>query len=126
MLATLSKVLFLLGTTSVVLAHSHDSQASYDAAAAASDPWLSQFGHTADLSFSGVNSYAHLPHKKCLDDPSIAYDIALLGIPFDSAVSYRPGARFGPHALRAGVFSYGEVCAHVQVLGGRDLTEDTL
>eukprot|EP00931_Biecheleriopsis_adriatica_P105069 TRINITY_DN79665_c0_g1_i1.p1 TRINITY_DN79665_c0_g1~~TRINITY_DN79665_c0_g1_i1.p1 ORF type:complete len:567 (+),score=92.53 TRINITY_DN79665_c0_g1_i1:51-1703(+) len=28
-------------------------------------------------------------------------DIALLGVPFDSGCSYRPGARFGPEAIRA-------------------------
>jgi agmatinase len=28
--------------------------------------------------------------------------VAVLGIPFDSGVSYRPGARFGPAAVRAG------------------------
>ena len=29
-------------------------------------------------------------------------DVAILGIPFDSGVSYRPGARFGPAGIRAG------------------------
>lgn len=29
------------------------------------------------------------------------FDIAVLGVPFDTAVSYRPGARFGPRAIRA-------------------------
>jgi agmatinase len=28
------------------------------------------------------------------------YDIAILGVPFDSGTSYRPGARFGPMAVR--------------------------
>jgi agmatinase len=28
--------------------------------------------------------------------------VAILGVPFDSGVSYRPGARFGPAAVRAG------------------------
>jgi len=32
----------------------------------------------------------------------VTYDIAILGAPFDTAVSYRPGARFGPRAIRAG------------------------
>src|ERR687895_1536976 len=27
-------------------------------------------------------------------------DVALLGIPYDGGVSYRPGARFGPRAVR--------------------------
>ena len=28
------------------------------------------------------------------------YDIALVGIPFDGAVSNRPGARYGPREIR--------------------------
>ena len=33
--------------------------------------------------------------------PSAAgLDLALLGIPYDGGVSYRPGARFGPRAIR--------------------------
>ena len=28
------------------------------------------------------------------------YDVAVLGVPFDSGTSYRPGARFGPMAVR--------------------------
>ncbi|KIR57144.1 agmatinase [Cryptococcus gattii Ru294] len=66
------------------------------------DPWNDEFANTPDLSFSGVASFAHLPHKRCLDVKDAAFDIALLGVPFDSAVSFRPGARFGPYALRSG------------------------
>jgi len=29
-----------------------------------------------------------------------SYDVAVLGVPFDSGVSFRPGARFGPSAIR--------------------------
>lgn len=29
-------------------------------------------------------------------------DIALLGFPYDTSTSYRPGARFGPRGIRAG------------------------
>jgi len=32
----------------------------------------------------------------------VAFDIAILGMPFDTAVTYRPGARFGPYAIRSG------------------------
>ena len=42
-----------------------------------------------------------LPHTKCLIDPTHKFDIAILGAPFDTAVSYRTGARFGPRAIRA-------------------------
>lgn len=41
--------------------------------------------------FSGVNSFAHLEHIKCLTKPDTPFDIAILGVPFDTAVSYRPG-----------------------------------
>lgn len=55
------------------------------------DPWNDEYANTPDLSFSGVASFAHLPHKRCLDVKDAAFDIALLGVPFDSAVSFRPG-----------------------------------
>lgn len=41
--------------------------------------------------FSGVASFAHLPPVKCLVEPDARYDIAVVGAPFDTAVSYRPG-----------------------------------
>lgn len=51
--------------------------------------------------FQGVNSFAHLDYHKCLIEEDVQFDIALIGVPFDTAVSYRPGARFGPRAIRA-------------------------
>ncbi|KAI0907532.1 agmatinase [Ustulina deusta] len=54
-----------------------------------------------DWAFSGISTFAHLKHVKCLTTPSELFDIAILGAPFDTAVSYRPGARFGPRAIRA-------------------------
>ncbi|KAK1523292.1 arginase [Colletotrichum paranaense] len=56
--------------------------------------------HDVDLGFTGIGSFAHLKHVKCLTTPSELYDIAIIGAPFDTAVSYRPGARFGPRAIR--------------------------
>ncbi|KAB5558705.1 arginase family-domain-containing protein [Coniochaeta sp. 2T2.1] len=50
--------------------------------------------------FAGIGSFAHLQYVKCLTTPSELYDIAIVGAPFDTAVSYRPGARFGPRAIR--------------------------
>ncbi|WVQ73109.1 agmatinase [Cryptococcus sp. DSM 104548] len=86
----------LLTAATGALAHgSHANQEQLD-------PWNEQFANTPDLSFSGVTSFAHLPHQKCLDNKNAAFDVALLGVPFDSAVSFRPGARFGPYALRSG------------------------
>lgn len=40
-------------------------------------------------------------HTRCLQHPERTYDIAILGAPFDTAVTYRPGARFGPRAIRS-------------------------
>ena len=46
--------------------------------------------------FAGPATFARLPR---IDQVSKA-DVAVVGIPFDSGVSYRPGARFGPAAVR--------------------------
>jgi agmatinase len=48
--------------------------------------------------FAGPDTFARLPR---LDEVGRA-GVAVLGVPFDSGVSYRPGARFGPAAVRAG------------------------
>lgn len=54
----------------------------------------------------GLASFAHLPYVPCFspatDDDITKYDIAVLGAPFDTGTSYRPGARFGPHGIRDG------------------------
>ena len=44
----------------------------------------------------GIGSFAHLEHAKCLTTPSALYDIAIVGAPFDTAVSYRPGESIQP------------------------------
>jgi agmatinase len=46
--------------------------------------------------YAGLTTFARLPRLE--DVPS--YDVAVVGIPFDSGVTYRPGARFGPSAIR--------------------------
>ncbi len=46
--------------------------------------------------FAGASSFARLPEIDRVTD----YDVAVLGVPFDSGTSYRPGARFGPMAVR--------------------------
>jgi agmatinase len=47
--------------------------------------------------YAGPETFARLPR---LQDVGTAA-VAILGAPFDSGVSYRPGARFGPGAVRA-------------------------
>jgi agmatinase len=46
--------------------------------------------------YAGLATFARLPQLHEVDD----YDIAVVGVPFDSGVTYRPGARFGPAAIR--------------------------
>jgi agmatinase len=46
--------------------------------------------------YAGPPTFARLPR---LDEVGTA-DVAVLGVPFDSGVSYRPGARFGPQHVR--------------------------
>lgn len=47
--------------------------------------------------FAAVKTFFRLPHVPP-DDPG--YEVGLCGVPYDGGVSYRPGARFGPTALR--------------------------
>jgi len=48
--------------------------------------------------FGGIHTFARLPHVTDLD----GVDVAIVGIPFDTATTYRVGARFGPAAVRDG------------------------
>ena len=48
--------------------------------------------------FSGIGTFARLPTA----EQAGRWDIALVGVPFDGGTSYRPGARFGPAAVRQG------------------------
>ena len=46
--------------------------------------------------YAGLTSFARLPRLSDAPD----YDIAVVGVPFDTGVTFRPGARFGPGAIR--------------------------
>jgi agmatinase len=48
--------------------------------------------------FAGSATFARVPEIDRVSD----YDIAVLGVPFDTGTSFRPGARFGPTAIRQG------------------------
>ncbi|KAF9800279.1 hypothetical protein IEO21_10395 [Rhodonia placenta] len=64
--------------------------------------WLKKYGKQVDQVFSGPLSFSHLPYSLCLEETQKDFDIAVLGMPFDTGVTYRPGARFGPYAIRSG------------------------
>ncbi|MFC7172344.1 agmatinase [Haloplanus litoreus] len=50
--------------------------------------------------FAGVASFMRASHVHDLSDTDTDADAAFLGIPFDDATTYRPGARFGPRTIR--------------------------
>lgn len=47
--------------------------------------------------FTGIATYARLPYVRTLED----VDLAIIGVPFDTGVSFRVGGRFGPNAIRS-------------------------
>jgi agmatinase len=47
--------------------------------------------------FAGIRTFMRLPHVTDV----AALEAAAVGIPFDTATSFRPGARFGPEAIRS-------------------------
>jgi agmatinase len=46
--------------------------------------------------YAGLSTFARLPRREDVTQ----IDVAVVGVPFDSGVSYRPGARFGPAHIR--------------------------
>ena len=65
-------------------------------------------------SYQGLATFAQLPlltDPAELDDPRP--DIAIVGAPWDDSTTFRPGARFGPRALRA--LAYGPGTYHLDL-----------
>jgi agmatinase len=48
--------------------------------------------------YTGPRTFARLPHVQL---PLQGVDVGVVGVPFDTATSYRSGTRFGPEAIRA-------------------------
>jgi agmatinase len=71
-----------------------------------SNPWsaprVEAQGHVGQVDatvvprFAGPSTFARLPRADEVSD----LDVAVVGVPFDSGVTYRPGARFGPAHVR--------------------------
>ncbi len=49
--------------------------------------------------FAGINTFLKAPYVEDVRDVA-KYDAAVVGIPFDSGTTYRPGTRFGPQGIR--------------------------
>jgi agmatinase len=63
-----------------------------------SDPIRGPIDTTKTPRFAGPPTFGLLPRR----DEVGHCDVVIAGVPFDSGVSYRPGARFGPAAVRQG------------------------
>ena len=60
--------------------------------------------------YVGPTTFMNLPW---ITDPAelrrLGVDVAIVGAPFDDAVSHRPGARFGPRAIREAQYTSGSI-----------------
>jgi agmatinase len=55
-------------------------------------------GSDVELAYAGIDTFLKAPQRDVGDVGDV--DAAVLGVPYDGAVSNRPGARYGPGAIR--------------------------
>ncbi len=84
-------------------------------------------GSRRDAPFAGLPTLLCAPHRPPVDgEPDLAnLKVALAGVPMDLGVTNRPGARFGPRALRTmeriGPYNHALDCSPVADLGAADI-----
>ena len=76
---------------------------------------MSEHGYAAgrlNLPFVGISTFGKRPYVADWD--AIDADVAVLGAPYDFGTQWRPGARFGPRAVREAstLFSFGHAGAY--------------
>lgn len=62
-------------------------------AIATAESWIKKYGPQVDLGYTGPLSFSHLEYARCLQEPNTTFDLAILGMPFDTTVrirSYHP------------------------------------
>ena len=71
--------------------------------------------------YGGIRTFAHCPH---VTDPE-GVDVAIVGVPFDTGTSFRPGPRFGPEAIRSASFALRpfHTVHGVDVFAGRSVVD---
>lgn len=57
----------------------------------------SLYGTAAEPTYAGITSFMRRRYSRDLT----SVDLAISGVPFDTATTNRPGSRFGPRAIRA-------------------------
>lgn len=55
-------------------------------------------GSEVELAYAGINTFLKATHKPV--DKLDEADVGIVGVPYDGAVSNRPGTRYGPDAIR--------------------------
>ena len=65
-------------------------------------------GRDREMTWGGATSFLRRNYTRDLSNA----DIAVTGVPFDMATSNRPGARFGPRAIRAASVGLAELDAY--------------
>ncbi len=80
---------------------------------ATANGWDAEYEVFADFdlpTYTGLPSFMRLPWVTDPDElRRRAADVAIVGAPFDDAVSHRPGARFGPRAIREAQYTSGSI-----------------
>lgn len=66
--------------------------------------------------YAGIASFGFVPTVDCFTTLT-PFDIGFLGLPIDTATTYRPGARFGPNGIRQG-------SRRLRILGGYNVPMD--
>lgn len=91
----------------------HDPNLSSERDFAAANGWDREFETFSDFelpTYVGPTTFMNLPW---ITDPlqliARGVDVAIIGAPFDDAVSHRPGARFGPRAIREAQYTSGSI-----------------
>src|ERR1700690_1703002 len=84
-----------------------------DAGFAAANGWNREYETYSDFdlpTYVGPTTFMNLPW---ITDPAVLHarktDVAIVGAPFDDAVSHRSGARFGPRAIREAQYTSGSI-----------------
>lgn len=91
----------------------HDPHLARDRGYAALHGWDREYELFSDFdlpTYVGPTSFMKLPWIS--DAAELARrkpDVAIIGAPFDDAVSHRPGARFGPRAIREAQYTSGSI-----------------
>ncbi|WP_370255346.1 arginase family protein, partial [Nioella sp.] len=78
-----------------------------------------------NLPFTGIATFGKYDYQPDWD--RLEADVAVLGAPFDFGTQWRPGARFGPRAIREAstLFSFGHAGAYDHEDGVTDLGPGT-